>query len=194
MKERGAHQVAHRSRSAAAPTGGPVLGTIPAMDISQITPRVFVSSWPRLGESPHVADLGIRLVISMTRTEPLSEFLDEPLRWVHAPCIDSPFAPIPMRRLLDGAEAAIPVLAGGGGVLCHCREGRHRSVAMACCILIAQGYSAERSMDLVAARRDVADPRAFWIAPRIRKFGRVWRRDTVHQIQVPESAREVAST
>jgi protein tyrosine phosphatase (PTP) superfamily phosphohydrolase (DUF442 family) len=164
------------------------------MDISQITPRVFVSSWPRHGEAPHVAGLGIRLVISMTRAEPLSEFSDEPLAWVHAPSIDSPLTPIPMKRLRRGVEAAIPVLANGGGVLCHCREGRHRSVAMACCILIAQGCSADKAMDLVAARRAVADPRAFWIAPRIRKFEREWSRRWSAEIPVSESAREMECT
>ena len=161
------------------------------MDISQITPRVFVSSWPKEGESVHVTDLGIRLVISMTRSEPLSEYLDEPLEWTHAPSIDSPFAPIPLKRLRTGVVAAIPVLAKGDGVLCHCREGRHRSVAMACCILIAQGCSAEKAMDLVASRRAAADPRAFWIAPRIRKFEREWRRRWSAEIPVPDSAREV---
>jgi len=160
------------------------------MDISRITPRIFVSSWPKQGESPHVTDLGIRLVISMTRAEPLSEFSDEPLEWVHAPSIDSPLTPIPMKRLRLGVEAAIPVLAHGGGVLCHCREGRHRSVAMACCLLIAQGCSAGKAMDLVTARRRVADPRAFWIAPRIRKFERMWNAEWSAEMPVPDSARE----
>jgi protein-tyrosine phosphatase len=164
------------------------------MDISRITPRVFVSSWPRQGESCHVADLGIRLVISMTKAEPLSEFADEPLEWVHLPSIDSPLTPIPLKRLLAGVEAAIPVLARGGGVLCHCREGRHRSVAMACCILIAQGCSAEGAMDLVAAHRAVADPRAFWIAPRIRKFERMWHAGWSAEISVPDNAREASCT
>ena len=164
------------------------------MDISQITPRLFVSSWPREGESCHVAELGIRLVISMTKAEPLSEYLDEPLEWVHAPSIDSPLTPIPLMRFRTGVEAAIPVLARGGGVLCHCREGRHRSVAMACCILIAQGCSAEKAMDLVEARRTVARPRAFWIAPRIRRFERKWHQRWSAEIPVPESAREVECT
>ena len=160
------------------------------MDISQITPRVFVSSWPRPGESFDLAALGIRLVITMTRTEPHDEFRAEPLAWAHAPSIDSPITPIPMRRLLSGVEAAVPVLASGGGVLCHCREGRHRSVAMACCILIAQGCSAECAMDLVKAHRAVADPRAFWIAPRIRKFERLWLGGWQSEIDVPQAARE----
>jgi hypothetical protein len=113
---------------------------------------------------------------------------------VPRPSIDLPLIPIPPKRLRVGVEAAIPVLARGGGVLCHCREGRHRSVAMVCSILIAQGCSAVAAMDLVAERRAPADPRAFWIAPRIRKFGRMWNAEWSAQIPVPESAQEADCT
>jgi len=162
------------------------------MDISQITPRLFVSAWPRAGESPKLVELGIRLVISMTSREPLSEYCGEPLAWVHVPSIDSPLTPISIPGLRRGVEAAIPVLAVGGGVLCHCREGKHRSVAMACSILIAQGCSAESAMDLVDSKRAIADPRAFWIAPRIRKFERAWNGGWRDTTGVPESALEPA--
>jgi len=162
------------------------------MDISQITPRLFISAWPREGYAPHLRDLGIRLVISMTRVEPLSEFSEEPLLWVHVPSIDSPFTPIPLRGLKSGVSAAIPVLAAGDGVLCHCREGRHRSVAMACSILIAQGCSADAAMRLVKDKRAAADPTAFWIAPRIRKFERLWLDGWSDEIVVPPEAMEEA--
>jgi protein-tyrosine phosphatase len=155
------------------------------MDVSQITPRLFVSAWPRAGESPHLTELGIKLVISMTAREPLSEYCREPLLWVHVPCLDSPLTPIPLLGLLKGVQAAIPVLAEGGGVLCHCREGKHRSVAMACSILIAQGCSAESAMDLVSSKRAIADPRAFWIAPRIRKFEQRWAAEWSAEAPVP---------
>jgi len=111
---------------------------------------------------------------------------------VHVPSIDSPLTPISIRGLQRGVEAAIPVLAEGGGVLCHCREGKHRSVAMACSILIAQGCSAESAMDLVDSKRAIADPRAFWIAPRIRKFERAWNGGWRETTDVPESALEPA--
>lgn len=162
------------------------------MDISQITPRLFVSAWPREGYAPHLRELGIRLVISMTRTEPLSEYSEEPLLWVHVPSIDSPLTPIPLPGLKTGVRAAIPILAAGGGVLCHCREGRHRSVAMACSILIAQGCSAATAMELVKAGRAAADPKAFWIAPRIRKFERMWEAGWKAEIDVPAAAMEEA--
>ena len=153
------------------------------MDISRITPRLFISSWPQAGESVHLGELGIRLVISMTTREPLSEFCTEPLGWVHLRTIDSPVTPIPLQSLRRGVLASLPVLADGGGVLCHCREGRHRSVAMACCILIAQGCTAASAAALVKEHREAANPGAFWIAPRIRKFEQAWLggwRDDAH--------------
>jgi protein-tyrosine phosphatase len=134
----------------------------------------------------------IQLVISMTRREPYPEFCSQPLKWVHAPSIDSPLTPIPMERFRTGVEAAIPVLAAGGGVLCHCREGRHRAVAMACCILIAQGCSAESAMRLVEAGRSVARPRAFWIAPRIHRFERLWLGGLRDELDPPASVAEEA--
>ena len=162
------------------------------MDISQITPRVFISSWPRRGESEDLSALGIELVISMTRREPYPEFSTGPIAWVHAPSIDSPLTPIPMSRFRTGIEAAIPVLAAGGSVLCHCREGRHRAVAMACCVLIAQGCTTESAMKLVEAGRRVARPRAFWIAPRIRMFERLWLDGLRDELDPPASVAEDA--
>jgi protein-tyrosine phosphatase len=161
------------------------------MDISQITPRLYISAWPRPGESVDLHALGIALVISMTVREPLSEFCTEPLALVHVPSIDFPLTPIPLAGLRRGVEAAIPILATGAGVLCHCREGRHRSVAMACCILIAQGCSAQGAMTLVRAKRAVADPQAFWIAPRIVAFERAWNAGWSAEVTVPPEAREL---
>lgn len=162
------------------------------MDISQITPRLYISSWPKPGESVNLWGHGIRLVISMTTREPLSEFCSEPLDWIHIPTIDSPLTPIPLAALRRGVLAAIPVLADGHCVLCHCREGRHRGVAMTCSILIAQGCSSARAVELVKERRAVADPGAFWIAPRIRKFERAWLGGWREEAAVPAAAMEAS--
>ena len=54
----------------------------------------------------------------------------------------------------------------------HCAYGRHRSVAMGACILIAQGYDPYSAMELIKQKRPVADPYAFYIRPRIMKFAR----------------------
>jgi len=47
-------------------------------------------------------------------------------------------------------------------------------VAMGSAILIAQGMDPEAAMDLIKERRSFADPRAFYIRPRILKFAREW--------------------
>jgi protein-tyrosine phosphatase len=72
-------------------------------------------------------------------------------------------------------EAALPVIDDGDAVLVHCLAGVHRSVAMACCVLIGMGYSAEEAMQLVESKREVADPRVWYIRARIEKFERSWR-------------------
>lgn len=146
------------------------------MDISQITELLYISALPSGEHVAHVTGLGIRLVIRMMPGTPEPELLEPPLVVLRLPAWDSPLYPIPMRTFDHGVREALPVLEGGAGVLVHCRQGRHRSVAMVCCILIAQGLSADDAMRLVIERRHVADPHAFWIEPRIRKFERRWRK------------------
>jgi protein-tyrosine phosphatase len=83
--------------------------------------------------------------------------------------------PIPIRKLKKGVEAALPVIREGESVLVYCHAGRHRSVAMTCCILIAMGSTAEEAMQLVRERREVADPHAPHIERQIRDFEAQWR-------------------
>jgi protein-tyrosine phosphatase len=82
---------------------------------------------------------------------------------------------MPVSVLRRGVEAALPVIDDGYAVLVHCLAGVHRSVAMACCVLIGMGYSAEDAMQLVESKREVADPRVWYIRARIEKFERSWR-------------------
>jgi protein-tyrosine phosphatase len=78
--------------------------------------------------------------------------------------------------LKRGVDAALPIIADGWKVLVHCKYGVHRSVAMACCILIGTGHSADEAMRLVAERRAAADPHAGYVQKRIRKFETEWRK------------------
>ncbi len=151
------------------------------VDISEITPRLYVSARPKSEHAAHVAELGIRLVITMLFRLPPPELLEPPLVAVRVPAFDSPLYPIPMRTFERGVGEAIPVFETGAGVLVHCRQGRHRSIAMACCILIVQGMSADDAMALCIEKRSVADPHAFWIEPRIRKFERRWLKTPVSE-------------
>jgi len=149
-------------------------------DISQITPQLFISAWPRGEHAEQLRELGIRLILSMHWIQPERSLGRAPVRLLWLPTIDLPFTPMPMPMLRRGAEAALPVLASGGGVLCHCRAGVHRSVAMACCVLIAQGYEVEDAMRLVKEKRPVADPYIWYIQRRIRRFAAEWN----HRLQL----------
>jgi protein-tyrosine phosphatase len=123
----------------------------------------------------HVRTLGVDLVLSMLWFAPPRELAKPPFKLVRLPMIDHPLFPLPLWMLRRGVKAAMPVLDSGGRVLVYCRGGIHRSVAMACCILIARGMSSDEAMDLVIRQRPIADPRAPYIAARILLFERDWR-------------------
>ena len=98
----------------------------------------------------------------------------DPFRLVWLPNFDSPYLPISLKMLEIGVRRALPVIKGEESVMVYCREGKHRSVAMACCILIGLGYSAGDAMVLVKERREAADPDIWYIQERIRKFEGRW--------------------
>jgi protein tyrosine phosphatase (PTP) superfamily phosphohydrolase (DUF442 family) len=143
-------------------------------DLSQITDELYISSLPKSENVEHILSLGIRLVISMPLPRAPEVFRRPPMQFVHCPSLDSRFTPIPMFILRRGVLAALPVIETGNSVLVHCKAGVHRSVAMACCILIAMGFTAENAMQLVKEKRDKADPYIAYIRKRIEKFEAYW--------------------
>jgi len=145
-------------------------------DSSPITGQLFIASKPHARHVEDMRGLGVDLVISMIWFAPPRELTRPPFSLLRLPTFDFPLLPIPLFMLRRGVEAALPVLEAGGRVLVYCKMGRHRSVAMAACILVATGMSAEEAMDAISATRVAADPRARHIAARIRAFERDWRR------------------
>ena len=144
-------------------------------DLSQITDYLFLSSLPKYEHADHIFSLGIRLVISMPLYQPPRVYRQEPFQFIHCPSMDSPLTPIPQFVLKRGVDRALPVIdEEGHAVLVHCKEGVHRSVAMACCILIAKGYTAKDAMYLVKDKREKADPYAGYISKRIQIFEVNW--------------------
>lgn len=145
------------------------------MDASRITDALLVGTTPRPRDFARLQDLGVRLVINMRLwwgRPPAGG--NAVLRYLRLRTIDSPLAPIPTKALLQGARAALQVMGEGGSVYVHCSRGRHRSVAMAAAILIAQGMSPEAAIQLIKERRPEADPDASHIRPRILEFSRIW--------------------
>ena len=146
------------------------------MDYSQITDTLFVGTTPEVDDYAALRALGVQLVINMRFDHRLApDAHDPPLAILWLRTFDMPLLPIPLRPLRRGAAAALKAIAEGGKVYVHCRAGRHRSVAMAAAILIAQGHPAEAAMRLIKQRRDNADPDAWHIRWRIRRFADTWQ-------------------
>jgi protein-tyrosine phosphatase len=145
------------------------------LDVSEITEYLYISAWPRGEHTDEIHTRGIRLVLSMHWERPHLVPKDDPVRVLWLPTFDTPLTPIPMRILYLGVTAALPVIQSGNRVLVHCRAGRHRSVAMACAVLIGKGYTAQEAIQLVKEKRAAADPDAWYIKARIIKFEKYWQ-------------------
>ncbi len=146
------------------------------MNVSQITPYLFVGAEPKARHFDELCARNVRLIISMIGAQrPPAVFGRPPCQLLWLETYDSVLTPIPISRLMQGVRMALPVIQAGGSVLVYCRQGRHRSVAMAAAILIAMGHPADEAMRLLCSRRRVADPRASHIRGQILEFERRWR-------------------
>ena len=148
---------------------------IPPMNFSLITDDLFIGTTPSTEDYNQLRDLGVQLVINMrVEHRPHPDPHDPPLSLLWLPTFDSPFFPIPVRKLLNGAYAALQTIRNGGRVYTHCAGGRHRGVAMGAAVLIAQGHDPHDAMQLIKSQRTIADPYAGYIRSRILKFARQW--------------------
>jgi hypothetical protein len=125
---------------------------------------------PQENHAEEIREMGIRLILSMHWQRPHASVGADPVNLLWLPTLDTPLVPMSLKSLRKGVEASLPVIQAGDSVLVHCRYGVHRSVAMACCVLIGQGYNSEDAMSLVKEKRAVADPDIWYIRARIIKF------------------------
>jgi protein tyrosine phosphatase (PTP) superfamily phosphohydrolase (DUF442 family) len=127
-------------------------------EYSQITDPLFVAAWP-VGENfAEIVGLGVRLLINMDWVPPDPKLGEEPLHILTLKTRDTPVTPMPLDVLWTGVKAAAETLAAGEKVLVYCKGGVHRSVVMACCILISQGQTAGEAIQLVKEKRPAARP------------------------------------
>ena len=146
------------------------------MNFSQITNDLFIGNTPALKDYEQLRELGIRLIINMRFSRgPKPDSHHEPISTLWLRSLDSPFFPISIHKLLQGAQTALETIRSGGKVYTHCAYGRHRGVAMGACVLIAQGHDPLEAMRLITEHRSVADPFAYYIKPRILKFANEWK-------------------
>lgn len=147
-------------------------------EFSSITDDLFIGITPLARDYDGLRELGIQLIINMRLFHgPFPDTHHTPIRLLWLRTMDSPLFPIPIPKLVTGSRAALETIRMGGKVYVHCAGGRHRGVTMGACVLIAQGYDPEAAMKLIAERRIVADPYAFYIRPRILKFAQEWQRE-----------------
>jgi hypothetical protein len=146
-------------------------------NFSNITDNLYIGSMPQVTDYDGLRELGIRLIINMRfRLGPFPDPHDMPIQLLWLRTLDNPFFPIPIHKLIRGAKAALETIHAGGKVYVHCAYGRHRGVAMGACVLIAQGFDPFEAMKLITERREVADPYAYYIRPRILKFAEQWNK------------------
>jgi hypothetical protein len=145
------------------------------LDYSRITDQVYIAAWPSDQHVAIIKSLNVRLILCMFVERLARPLTLPPFQMLHLRTFDSPLLPMPLSSLRRGVERALPEIRAGRSVLVYCKQGRHRSVAMACCILIGLGYSAEDAMKLVKEKRPAADPGAWHIKRRIHKFEQRWQ-------------------
>jgi prolyl-tRNA editing enzyme YbaK/EbsC (Cys-tRNA(Pro) deacylase)/protein tyrosine phosphatase (PTP) superfamily phosphohydrolase (DUF442 family) len=149
------------------------------VDISPITDDIYVGTQPGATNAEELRKLNIGLIINMRGGHrPHAVYGQPPFSSLWLRTFDFPFTPIRMRTLEQGVRAALAVIGEGRRVLVHCHQGRHRSVAMAAAIMIAQGYTARDAMKVIRQKRRIADPQIWYIRRQIEKFEHHWNRQT----------------
>lgn len=141
------------------------------MTASEITPYLYIAADPQAEDIDSLRPLDLNLIISMIFEKRPAKALNQlsaELLWLRT--FDFVLLPIPVKTLNRGVQKALPLIQQGGRVLVFCHAGRHRSVAMASCILIGMGYSASKAMQLISQRREIADPYAWHIRRQIEKY------------------------
>ena len=129
------------------------------IDITWVTERIGVGGGIWTAENmAAVARAGVTHIIDMQ-----IEFDDTPLAGAHgvAVCwnpVDDDFEPKPAAIFACGVDFALAALEEDGTkLLVHCAAGVHRAPMMTLALLGVMGWSVEDAMQLMEARRPVAD-------------------------------------
>ena len=140
-------------------------------NFSKITDYLLIGTTPKPSDYEQLKKLGVDLVINMRADSKATSNLI-PTLWV--PWLDIWYIRISPRILKNAVMQSRQVIASKGKIYVYCKVGRHRSVVMAAAILIAQGYSADKAMQLIKSKRPIADPEPNYIKKSIFNFERWW--------------------
>ena len=149
----------------------------PGLDYSVVAEHLMVGKTPHSHDYPMLRQHGVRLIINMQLEHyAWSAHSRSGIRTLWVPTIDWWLFPIYPWYVMSAVRRALAVIEQGGTVYCHCRQGRHRSILLAACILIAQGNTVAQTMTTLKQSRAVADPEAPHIYRSIRAFAARWER------------------
>ncbi len=141
-------------------------------NFSRLNDHLYIGKTPKQSDWEILISYGIKLVINMRlekKTKVPKQLINK-INILWLPSIDLYPITISVNSLNKGVKAALEIIKNGGSVLVHCRQGRHRSVAMAAAILIAQGMPTEDAMMLIKKYHPSGDPYAKHITRSIEKF------------------------
>lgn len=146
------------------------------LDYSKITPNLYIGRLPKKSDFDLLRKLNVKLVINMRFERTLNTRKSQvSFRSLWLPSVDTRFTPISDKKLRRGVQAALETMQSGGSVYVNCRFGRHRSVIMAACILIAGGRDADSAIKLIQSMRPVADFEPNYVRRQILSYERVAR-------------------
>jgi protein-tyrosine phosphatase len=150
-----------------------ISGRIRTLDYSVITPYLYIGRLPSRQDLDFLKELNIGLVINM-RFEKRMNVRGRQVAFQNLwlPAVDTRFTPIVSSKIDRGIIAALETIDQGKVVYVNCKLGRHRSVVMAACILIAKGYDAVSAMKLIKQQRPAADLEPLYIRKQILQYER----------------------
>jgi protein-tyrosine phosphatase len=139
------------------------------LEMNQIVDNLWLAGTPRWDDIKMLRKNKIQVIVS-THVRRIDKRLRQEFKQVYLPWVDLVVVPQPLWLLERGVEAILPHIEKDEAVLVHCRAGRHRSVALVGCTLVAMGMKADEAMKLIKKQRLVADPDKWHIQRQIRKF------------------------
>lgn len=125
------------------------------LDCGQVTPQIAVGSALARRPVPQLRARGFTAVVDC-REEACDDaqlLADADIRFMHLPIRDQHAPSIEL--LAQGVEWVADHIGrvDRAQVLVHCQEGIGRSALVVACVLIGQGYSAARALDMVRTAR-----------------------------------------
>jgi rhodanese-related sulfurtransferase len=147
-----------------------------SLDISKITDYLYITTHATTADMAVFDKLNVGLVIHTTFFESPQESLVLSKYPMHnARMIDTGILNFPKKKLINSVNEALPIIEQGKSIVVYCKHGRHRSVAVACCILIAKGMSSGDAMALIKEKRPIADPYGSHVKRSIENFEKYWQ-------------------